>query len=292
MLYSPINYQGNKSRIVDELKKLIPQDCKRIVEVFCGSAVFSFDSDIKDIVINDIDSKVLDLIRFFKYNSPEDIINTTDKIIKEYNLTNTYFEGKQKYPEEKHEGLSRYNKDSFNKLKQDYNKDNDISKLFVLTIYAFNHFLRFNSKGEYNVPVGKVDFVSSLRDRVHQYCNAIQSKNLTIYNKSFEDMSLYEYLNKNDLVYLDPPYLITVAPYNAFWDESKEKALLNLLDYLHSKGIKFMLSNVIESNGKVNEILKRWMQKYNVHYINRQYLNSSYQKKNITRAIEVVITNY
>lgn len=292
MLYSPINYQGNKSRIVDRLKKFIPDDCNRIIEIFCGSAIFSFDSAVRNIVINDIDKNILDLISYFKDNNPDTIIKKADKIINNYGLTNTFYEGKKKYPEKKHEGLSRYNKDSYNKLRADYNKDKDINKLFVLIIYGFNHYLRFNKKGEFNVPVGKVDFVKSLREKTHRYCEAIRSKQLNIINKSFDDLTLYQNAREKDLFYFDPPYLITMAPYNLIWDNEKEKCLLCLLDELNKRKIKFMLSNVIESNGKSNDLLKEWMGKYNVYYIDRQYLNANYQKKNLTRAVEVVITNF
>ena len=142
------------------------------------------------------------------------------------------------------------------------------------------------------MPVGKTDFVESLRKRTIEYCLAIQNKTLEITNSDFREEKLYKNKGDNDLYYFDPPYLITVAPYNSFWSEKEEIDLLNILDKLHKNGQKFMLSNVIESNGKENKILKEWMKKYKVHYIKRQYLNSSYQKKNLSDAIEVVITNY
>ncbi len=61
-------------------------------------------------------------------------------------------------------------------------------------------------------------------------------------------------------VYFDPPYLIIEVPYNVNWNEDDEKDLLNLLDELNGKGKKFVLSNVVLSNGKTNEIwiYKQW----------------------------------
>lgn len=292
MLYSPINYQGNKSRISEKIISLIPSNIENIHEIFCGSAIISLASNIKNVYLNDKNTYILELLRYFQENKAENIIKIADSIINEYGLTNTFYEGKEKYPEKRHEGLSLYNKDSFNKLKEDYNKDKDINKLFVLLIYGFNHYLRFNSKDEYNVPVGKTDFVDSLRKRTVYYCLAIQKKSIEITNLDFRDSSLYKDKGLNDLYYFDPPYLITVAPYNSFWSEKDEIDLLHILDNLNDKGQKFMLSNVIESNGKENKILKGWMKKYNVHYIKRQYLNSSYHKKNLSNAIEIVITNF
>lgn len=292
MLYSPLNYQGNKSRIVDYLLALVPNDTTSIHEVFCGSAVFSFASNINNVYLNDINTYITDLISYFHDNEADAIIEQADNIIRQYGLTNTFYEGKTLYPEFKHEGLSRYNKDSFNRLKADYNANKDIAKLFVLLIYGFNHYLRFNSKDEFNVPVGKVDFVKTLRDKTRAYCNAIRNKEIVITNHDFRSEELYRGVEETALCYFDPPYLITQAPYNLFWTEKEELDLLQIIDRLNDSGHRFMLSNVIESNGKHNEILDEWMQKYFVRHIQRQYLNSSYQKKNLSNADEVVISNF
>lgn len=292
MLYSPINYLGNKSRIVRQLLPYIPHDTSTIHEIFCGSAVFSLSSQINDIYLNDIDHHTIDLIKYFAANTAEEIIQTTDELISRYGLTNTFYSGKSQYIEQKHEGLSRYNKEAFNKLKSDYNHDNDISKLFVLIIYGFNHFIRFNSKGEFNVPVGKTDYVESLRIRTKEYCEAIQNKNLVITNCDFREASLYTAAEESALFYFDPPYLITQAPYNSFWNTHDESDLLDLLDELNHKGYRFLLSNVVESNGKTNSLLIKWMRKYNIHPIQRRYLNSNYQKKNLSDAQELIIFNY
>ena len=292
MLYSPLNYQGNKSRIVDCLLSFLPQDVSSIHEIFCGSAVFSFASNVNKVYLNDINIHITDLIRFFHDNDANEIIERADNIIRHYGLTNTFYEGKKCYPEHRHEGLSNYNKVAFNRLKADYNLDKDIAKLFVLSIYSFNHYLRFNSNDEFNVPVGKVDFVKTLRDKTRSYCSAIRNKEIIMSNYDFRNAELYCGVDKSTIYYFDPPYLITQAPYNLFWTKMEEIDLLNLIDELNASECRFILSNVIESNGKRNDLLCGWMKKYNVKYIHRQYLNSSYQKKNISAAVEVAIMNF
>lgn len=292
MLYSPLNYQGNKSRIVDYLLALLPDDMTSIREIFCGSAILSFASQVNQIHLNDINPYILDLIRYFHNNEAETIITQADEVIERYGLTNTFYQGRAIYPEFQHEGLSRYNKDAYNLLRADYNTDKDIVKLFVLLIYGFNHYLRFNNKDEFNVPVGKVDFVKTLRDKTRTYCNAIRNKQLHITNLDFRCEQLYIGAEQTTLFYFDPPYLITQAPYNISWTEQDERDLLNLIDGLNDNGYRFMLSNVSQSNGKRNNLLCDWMQKYNVRHIHRQYLNSSYQKKNLSAADEVVISNF
>lgn len=289
MINSPLNYTGNKYKL---LKQLIPClfETEDFVDVFAGSGLVGLNSKSNNVILNDNNNVTVELLKFFVTNDSDIIFKEMDKIIKKYGFTDSYRKGLHFYPEEKHEGLSKFNKEPFNKLKDDYNKKPTTIKLFALTIYGFNHYIRFNSKGLYNVPVGKVDYSKSLREKTTEYCNAFKEKNIKIMNKDFRNDSLYE--NKTAMYYFDPPYLITQAPYNALWTEQDEVDLLNKLDELSKNGYKFALSNVIESNGKTNEILKEWSRKYNVIYLNRKYLNSNYRKKNITIAQEVLITNY
>lgn len=289
MINSPLNYTGNKFKLLNQLIPYL-KETDDFVDVFAGSGLVGLNSRSKNVVLNDNNNITIELLNFFMINDSDKIIKEMDKIIKTYGFTDSYRNGLHFYPEEKHEGLSKFNKEPFNKLKESYNNEPTTIKLFALIIYGFNHYIRFNSKGLYNVPVGKVDYSNSLRKKTMEYCAAFQNKKIIISNKDFRDNSLYE--NKNAMFYFDPPYLITQAPYNTLWNENDEIDLLNKLDELDKKGCKFALSNVIESNGKINELLKEWSKKYNVIYLNRKYLNSNYRKKNITIAQEVLITNY
>ena len=89
----------------------------------------------------------------------------------------------------------------------------------------------------------------------------------------------------------DPPYYNSNATYNENngWTEQDEKDLLNLLDQLNDKNIKFALSNNFKYN---NPFLKEWSKNYNIHYLNYNYNNCNYQKKDKNGDIEVLITNY
>lgn len=290
MIGSPLNYTGNKFKLLNQLIPYLNNQSDIFVDVFAGSGLVSLNTNSKKLFLNDNNEITIQLLNYFKDNDSDKINSDMDKIIKKYGFTDSYRNGLKYYKEEKHEGLSRYNKEPYSKLKSDYNENPSIDKLFALIVFGFNHYIRFNSKGLYNVPVGKVDYTASLRAKTEQYELALSTKKITISMKDFRDKSLYK--NKKALYYFDPPYLITLAPYNAMWNENDEKDLLNLLDDLNDKGIKFALSNVIESNGKVNNLLKEWSKKYNVILLNRKYLNSNYRKKNITIAQEVLITNY
>lgn len=65
------------------------------------------------------------------------------------------------------------------------------------------------------------------------------------------------------------------------------------MDEINKAGVRFGLSNVLESKGKSNDILKEWAQKYRVNYLEHTYSNCSYHKKDKdSKDVEVLITNY
>lgn len=125
---------------------------------------------------------------------------------------------------------------------------------------------------------------------------------IELYSKNFNEVDLSQ-LSDDDFVYCDPPYLITTGTYNdgkrgfTGWSEKEEKLLLDKLDTLNGKGIKFALSNVIKHKGRTNDSLEDWVSQncdYVINPINMNYANSNYQTKNRDNlaTIEVLITNY
>ena len=192
MIVNPISYPGNKNKLLSQIIPELPNNCSQIVEIFCGSGVVSINSNINNILLNDISIHAIDLLNYFYTTSFENIISQIENIIFEYKLTYTYKEGKANYIELKHEGLSNYNREGYQKLKNDYNKQNDINKLIVLLIYGFNHYIRFNNDNQFNVPVGKVDLSSSIYKNLKLFVNHIKSKNISFSNKDFREQSLYQ----------------------------------------------------------------------------------------------------
>jgi len=294
MVISPLNYTGNKAKSLRELLDIFPKEIDTFYDIFCGSGLVGSNSNAKKIVANDLSIHAIKLLEYLKDTPTFRIISNMESIIEKYKLTDSKKMPKGTYVEYKHEGLSLYNKPSFIKMRSDFNKSahKDYALLFALTIFGFNHYIRFNSKGLYNVPVGKVDFSQSLYEKTVSFSELLKSKNIEISNLDFRNPILYANASEHDLFYFDPPYMITSAPYNAFWTAKEEHDLLNLLDKLNKRGIKFALSNVFYSNGKTNDILIEWSKKYRVHEIKRQYKNANYRRKNHSLAREVLITNF
>ena len=102
---------------------------------------------------------------------------------------------------------------------------------------------------------------------------------------------LFDNFFNDDFIYCDPPYYNSIATYNenGGWSEKDEIDLLNFLDVVNEHNGRFALSNNLKYD---NPILDKWKDKYNVHYLNGDYSNCNYQKKDKSKDIEVLITNY
>ncbi len=290
MIISPISYPGNKSKI---LKQLIPEldtNVSNFVDVFAGSGVVAVNTKYQNLYCNDISRPAMELLNYFYETSSVKIVESIELIIRKYKLTYSRIKPKDYYKVYKYEGLSNYNREGYLKLRDSYNKKPTPEKLLVLLIYGFNHYIRFNSKGKFNVPVGKVDFSESIFNKTVKFANEIKEKTINTSVLDFRDNNLYQI--DDAIFYFDPPYLITQAPYNINWSEKDEQDLLNILDELNRNNKKFVLSNVLKSNGKEHSLLIEWSKKYNVIEIERQYRNANYRRKNKSDTCEVIIKNF
>lgn len=275
---SPLNYTGGKYKLLPQLLELFPKQVNTFVDLFAGGGNVSVNVKAEKVVFNDLMWQVPEMLQEFKKIGVEESLRKIDGYISSYDL-------------------SKENKEGYLALRELYNKGkSDPLMLYTLICYSFNNQIRFNNKGAYNMPFGKdrSSFNPTLREKFITFVQRLQSMEIQFSSKDFRELDL-DTLGENDFVYCDPPYLITVASYNenGGWGEQAERDLLAKLDTLNKAGVKFGLSNVFESKGKENIILKEWAKGYTVHYLDHTYSNCSYHKKDKqSKDIEVFITNY
>lgn len=303
MIQSPLNYTGGKFKLLPQILPLFPKDIDTFVDLFCGGCNVGINVESKKVIYNDSDEHLLYLYNTFKNLDKKSTFDWIYQIIEKYNLSYVSRFGYDYYNCNSSEGLGNYNKDKFLKLREDFNTKTSEDyyyyvMLYVMIVYAFNNQIRFNSKGEFNLPVGKRDFNGKMAAKLSIFIDRIKEQNCTFTCKDFREFNISE-LSSSDFVYADPPYLITCATYNeqGGWDTNSEKDLLAFLDKLNERNIRFALSNVLRSKGKENKILIEWLEKnrdrYNTFHLNYNYSNSSYQTKDKTSsAEEVLIVNY
>lgn len=249
-------------------------------------------------VLNDIDKNMIKLHNYLCTCSPySDIFfeQITNRII-EVGLSRSFMEDvvpidlKSEYPKTYY---AKYNKESYARLRDEYNKNKEnVLDLYLLLIYGFNRILRFNSKGDFNLPVGNVDFNKNVVNALEAYFRNACSKTIHFFNFDYKEFVNLLTYKENDFIYFDPPYLITFSEYNKLWNEDKEMELLDLLDELTRNKVKWAISNLVAdyNKGTHNEIFDNWMQKYNVHEINSYYISFNNNKVRPTR--EVLVINY
>lgn len=306
MIQSPLNYTGGKFKLLPQILPLFPKNIDTFVDLFCGGCNVGINADSKNTIYNDSDSNLFHLYNTFKNLEKQTVFNWIYEIIDKYGLSLVSKNGYGYYKCNSNKGLGDYNREKFLKLRADFNKQQNNCQcnhyhyvmLYVIIVYAFNNQIRFNSNGEFNLPIGKRDFNKKMQQKLAVFIDKIQQQHCDFTCLDFRSFDT-TILNSNDFVYVDPPYLITCATYNeqGGWDENDEKDLLQFLDSLHKRNIRFALSNVLRSKGKENTILISWLErnkdKYKAMYLKYSYSNSNYQTKDKTSASEeVLIINY
>lgn len=284
MIKSPLNYIGGKYKLLPQILPLFPQKIDTFVDLFAGGCNVGININANKIIFNDNLIYLIEMYQAFQKLSVQEIITHIENRIEQLDL-------------------SLYNQEAYLTLRKIYNNERQALDLFVLVAYSFNHQIRFNNTHQFNNPFGKErsSFNEKMRYNLLKFLTALKQKNIEFSHHHFDEMNFSSF-TENDLIYCDPPYLITTGVYNdgkrgfKGWNEEQEKKLLNILDDLHQKNIRFALSNVLEHKGNENTILKEWLDKNNyfINYLDFHYANASYQNKNRNKnaSCEVLITNY
>lgn len=302
LIPSPLNYTGGKYRLLPQILPYFPRNIDQMADLFCGGCNVGLNVFCGKVLFNDSDENLIGLLKTFQSLSREAVHGRILGIIEEYGLSMSSSYGYEYYGCDSSGGLASYNKENYRKLREAFNhrrvKDEEYYlMLYVLIVFSFNNQLRFNQKGEYNLPVGKRDYNQKLQQKLMAFIDRLHSGDYTFVNRDFREISL-DGFTKDSFFYVDPPYLITCATYNeqGGWTSQDEKDLLAYLEEADRRGIRFALSNVLESKGRKNEILEDWIRehpRFRVISLDYGYGNSSYHGKNKeSRTREVLVVNF
>ena len=278
---SPLNYIGGKFSILEEIFSKFPPKIKNFVDLFAGGFNVGINVSAEKIFCNDQLNYLIDLYEFLQKNAIDDTLKQISLRIEEFKL-------------------SKENLNGYNALRKSYNKSKNALDLFILTCYSFNHQIRFNNQHDFNTSFGKnrSSYNSVIENNLIKFCQNLKNKNIVFSRLNFIDFDISRFSDE-DLIYCDPPYLISNGSYNdgnrgfKNWTEFEELQLLSFLDKMNFLGINFALSNVLEHKSMKNEKLMEWSKKYNVFVVKKKYSNCNYHLKNRdSKTVEVLITNY
>ena len=267
-LKSPFNYTGQKYPILDQIFNYFPKEVDTFYDLFCGGGSVFINVDYNNIVINDIITPLIKFYKELKYKDYETL------------SLNISFE--------------RINKDDakgYQLLRESFNitKD-DPYKFFCLVSFCTNNLGRFNKSGGFNQTFGKRTVNKNTLEKLELYSQKIKTQNIQFYNKNFYE---FDFFNKNDFVYLDPPYFYgSDAGYNQNWNILQETILIRYLELLNKNNIKFAMSNTSFHKGVENESLKKICEMKNIKIINIDHNYDKVSRSGGSLTQEILVINY
>lgn len=294
---SPLFYVGDKFKLIPQLITLFPDNIENFYEPFTGGGSVPLNIKAKSYHLNDIDVNIVALHRLlYDYNDSQKVFfDEAQKVIARFGLSRSY--ESDIVPESikkqwKKTFYARFNKEAYERLRHEYNTQDtrSVLYLYLLLIYGFNRMIRFNRSGNFNVPVGNVDFNPNVVKALESYFDWAGQADISWSNLDCIAFLKRHKFNSSDFTYLDPPYLITFSEYNKIWSERKEQELLTQLDEMHQNGARFAISNVTHYKGRVNTIFSDWAGQYTIHPIKSNYI--SYHDNSVKDFREVLVTNY
>lgn len=205
-----VKYRGGKSKEIPHLEKHIPEFDGRYIEPFFGGGAMFFYLEPKKAIINDINSKLMAFYKGVKSDF-EILQKELSEIEKIYRINRRKFEElKTQKPTERvnddNEALYYQIRDMFNDLTD--KKYSDALLYFFINKTAYSGMIRYNSKGEFNVPYGRyANLNTSLVTKVHSRLLA----NTEIYNCDYKN--IFEMAEEDDFMFLDPPYDCVFSDY-------------------------------------------------------------------------------
>lgn len=250
-----IKYRGGKSTEIRFFQSYFPKQFNTFIEPFVGGGAVFFHLEHRKSIINDINPKLMILYKQVKENYPLLRLQLD-------HLQELYESNQREYEELKKLSQTNYvenkNEKLYYDLRQIYNYPDDQwlegAIYYFINKTAYSGMIRHNKKGEYNVPFGRYKHFNTnlLTDDHHRLLQQTE-----IYNTDYSD--IFRMTNKDDFIFLDPPYDCTFNDYgnldfeNGF-DADQHERLANEFKKLSCKTLM-----VIAKTDLITELYKDYI---------------------------------
>ncbi len=271
-----VKWAGGKRQLLPVISENIPTRFDRYYEPFLGGGAVFFSLAAKERkakwFISDLNSDLVLSYTTIRDNVKE-LVTSLEKHAQHYSKDQSgyYYKVREVSPK---------------------NEIDKVSRLIFLNKTCFNGLYRVNSKGKFNVPVGRYTNPNIVNEEnLYQVSKILQSKDVSIKCQDFEDA--LKGVGQGDFVYLDPPYqpVSSTASFTSYTDSdfdfTDQTRLYNKFKTLDKKGVKVLLSN-----SKSDEIIELFHEYSDgiVEIAANRFINSV--SKNRTGHSELLIKNY
>ena len=198
-----IKYRGGKSKEINNFIEFIPNQYDRYIEPFAGGAALFFYLAPNAALINDINSRLVNFYSAVRENF-DSLKAELTRLELTYRSNQMEYEqikmkDKSRHVENKNEALYYLLRDMYNGIIE--KKYLDATLYYFINKTSYSGMLRFNSKGEFNVPFGRYkNFNTQLVSEEHSGL----LKRTEITNEDYSE--IFNRCTVNDFVFLDPPY--------------------------------------------------------------------------------------
>ena len=219
-----LKWAGGKGKLIQQYIPYLPKKFKTYYEPFLGGAAVFFYLNPPSGTLTDINAELVNAYRCVRDNVEELILNLEAHQLR--HCRDYYYQVRQS------PGVTNIEK---------------AARLIYLNKTCFNGLYRENSKGEFNVPIGKYKNPKICNPALLRSVSAAL-QNAQINVRPFEDI-LEHASSCDDFVYFDPPYhpLSPTSNFTAYsrysFTQDDQIRLKYVFAELAERGVKVMLSN-------------------------------------------------
>lgn len=270
----PIKSQGIKTKLVPWVNSIVPVGFRGVwVEPFMGTGVVAFNIAPENALLCDTNPH---LVAFYSALACGEIASGD---VREY-LTE---EGRK---------LLEKGEDHYYELRDRFNKYHSPLDFLFLNRAGFNGMIRFNRKGEFNIPFCRKPqrfaqaYVTKIVNQVAWVENLLRKKNFVFRCQDFSQ-TVGE-ASPEDIVYCDPPYIDRHVDYYCGWTEANEKALCGALSKLDGK---FILSTWHHNDYRENEYIETLWSKFQI-LTREHFYHVGGKEENRNPMVEALVVNF
>lgn len=205
-----LKYRGGKSKEIPLIMRHIPKFEGKYIEPFLGGGALFFHIEPERSVINDINPRLMSFYRGIAYDY--------DRVRRELDLMELKYANNKKWLDKEkashpdiwipdpNETLYYIVRDMYNYLIP--STLHDATLYYILNKMAYSGMIRYNTKGEFNVPYGRYNGIGS--DCVTEGHSILLRKAII---KQGDYHAIFDLSDPDDLMFLDPPYDCVFSDY-------------------------------------------------------------------------------
>lgn len=278
----PIKSQGIKTKLVPWINDVIRRSGLDLVhtnwiEPFFGTGVVGLNAPVGGSrYVADSNPHIINF-----YNG---VLN--GEITPQNMRTYLEYEGK-KLSEAGEEGYEHYRK-----VRDRFNSGHSSFDFIFLSRAGFNGMMRFNRRGEWNIPFCKKPnrfapaYVTKICNQIKAAQRVICQDHWEFHNQGF--IETIEHAQAGDLIYCDPPYYGRYVDYYNGWTEEDEEALFHALQ---NTPAHFILSTWHHNEFRANDMMDKFWNNFNVE-TQEHFYQAGGHLENRHAMVEALVFNF